>query len=215
MCQLAGLILCLSGAVLVAPSELLPNPGFEARAAGEDLPDSWTVIEGHVGLTTQTVHSFLNPVQVADASSAKAAAWEETHVEAIAPSGASGVVVRLSAVPGSSETNGHEAHAVFVDDLNLTRIPREGPEVVDIGTERQLFIDDYIVDEDVLRHIPGDRPGRGATTLCPRNVPRWTALGKTQTGRGRLQGLKGQQPALGLRLPALRPGILGLQQRHP
>ena len=75
MCQLAGLILCLSGAVLVAPSELLPNPGFEARAAGEDLPDSWTVIEGHVGLTTQTVHSFLNPVQVADASSAKAAAW--------------------------------------------------------------------------------------------------------------------------------------------
>lgn len=63
--------------------------------------------------------------------------WAEVAAEGVAPHGTTGVMLRLSAQGG---------HAWF-EDLALRRVPREGPEVVDIGQQRQLFLDDYMVEE--------------------------------------------------------------------
>ncbi len=119
------------------------RPGQRWRASG------WARAEAgaKARLTLDFVDGFLNVLGSADGST-DAGDWTQVSADAIAPGGTTGAMVRLHADAGSA----------WFDDVTSGRIPREGPEVLDIGQNRQLFLDDYLVDEMSLLERVWNRP---------------------------------------------------------
>jgi len=124
-----------------------------ARPGQKWAASAWAKASGDTRavLAVEFVDGFLRPVGAVEDHS-KATDWAEVAVEGVAPAGTSGALVRLSA----------EAGTVWMDDVSLFRVAKEGPAVVDIGQNRQLFVDDYLIDEmsalERIFHRPTKEP---------------------------------------------------------
>lgn len=146
----------LAGPASVHSARCPAQPGQRWRASAHAA----TAPDASARLAIEFVDGFLNPLGGAAATGASPDG-SELATEAIAPAGATGVQVRLSA----------DVSEVRVDDVSLRRVPREGPEVLDIAGNRQLFLDDEIIDETALLERVWHRPVKEPQPVIVPDMP--------------------------------------------
>jgi len=86
------------------------------------------------------VNPFLETVDVIQAGAVGGGEWVPVSLSGVVAPGANGMVVELLA-------EGDPEGEILVDEMDLRRVQPEGPEVVAIGTTRQLLLDDYMLEE--------------------------------------------------------------------